>query len=619
MKKIVGVGCVVVMCAMVAVGETRSKDADIVVSATRMASEADLIASSVTVITRDMIEKQQHVTMIDVLRNVRGVHVAGNGGLGATSGVFLRGAKPEQTLVLIDGVEINDPISAGRAPHLANIDLQSIERIEVLRGVQGSLYGSDALGGVISITTRRGSGDPKYEMTFEGGSFNTFRESIGVSGSSGIVDYSAWLSRIDSEGISSANEDDGNTEPDGFMHSSVSTRIGLEPSDVLRFELSLMYFDSESDFDAFGGPGGDADANVATRKSLFVRGQAEISLLDSMWNQTIGVSFARHDRSSDSSWGMSTFDSHLVNIGWQNSFNLGDANVLTMGVEFDQETGETDSLANQRVTSTSAYVQDQMEPMDGLAIAAGARVDSHDEYGTEATFRAGPTYSIEATGTRLKATYGTGYKAPSLYQLYAPATQWGSIGNTELDPESSAGWDAGIEQVFREGMVIAGATYFDTDFSDMIDFEAGYINKSKAETTGVECFATVQVLDNLGVGVTYTYLDAKDKADGSQLIRRPTDRASLSVDFAPTKKANISVNVLYVGEAADKSYNASTFTYTDVTLPAYTVVDIAASYQLSEIVRLFGRIENLFDTDYEEADGYGTPGMSGYAGVNITL
>lgn len=607
------------MLASAVITSARGADNDeIVVSATRVASSSKDVASSVTVITADDIARKKPQTVVDLLRDVPGVYLVQNGGVGTTANMFIRGAQTEQTLVLIDGVEINDPMSPGRAPFYSNLDVENIARIEILRGAQSCLYGSDALAGVVSIETVKGEGPASAYVILEGGSFNTFRESAGLSGGSDTMNYSVSLFRYDTDGISAAREEDGNTEKDGHEQSSVATRLGFTPNDVFEIDMTARYIDSESEFDASGGPGGDAEENISKRESLLASLQANVDLFDSVLRQGYRVTMADHERFSKSAWSDSRFDSRLYKGEWQNDIYISDASILTIGAEVETEEGETQTIPEVSSDTTSLFAQ-QMIGMGCLNVAAGLRWDDRENFGDETTYRIAPVCNLNDAGTRIKGTYGTGFKAPSLYQLYAPASTYGPIGNPDLKPEESEGWDAGVEQELCEGRVKAGVTYFRTDYKDMIEFESGYVNKTKVRTSGVEVFADLQAAEDIAVGVSYTYTDAEDRISGHTLTRRPRNMAVLDMSYDWSDKGNVTVGVLYADDRSDRYYDSSMVTYVDTTLDEYILVNLAASYELNNHLELFARVDNVFDEDYEEVKGYGTPGVSGYGGVRATL
>jgi len=475
------------------------------------------------------------------------------------------------------------------------------------------------MAGVISITTKKGEGLGSCYVSAEAGAFSTFEESAGVSGGDEKFNYSMGVSRADSEGISAANERDGNTERDGYKRSSVSARVGGKPSGIAGIDVTARYVDSESEFDAHGGVGGDDPTAVEKNQTLSLRAVGSLDLLQAMWRQSLGVSWAANDRSSYSAWGDSTFDSQTLKEDWQHNFYFSDHNILIAGIEFSHEEGKTDSIDSRSLDSWGVFLQDLATFNESFSVAMGTRLDSYEECGDEGTWRIGPVCTIKETGTRLKATYGTGFKAPSLYQLYAPATPWGPVGNENLQPERSEGWDAGVEQKLFDDKALLGVTYFCAEFEDMIDFADGYVNQAKAETKGIEAFSKIQVADPLRLEASYTYTEAKDKITNQDLPRRPKHRASVGMNYRWRKKTNVNLSVLYVGKRDDRDYGSSMFGYTDVEMPRYTVMNVAVSHDLTENVQLLGRIDNIFDEQYEEVVGYGTPGISGYAGVKVTF
>ena len=223
-----------------------------------------------------------------------------------------------------------------------------------------------------------------------------------------------------------------------------------------------------------------------------------------------------------------------------------------------------------------------------------------------------PVYDIAATGTRLRGSYGTGFKAPSLFQLYS------AYGSTDLNPEKSQGWDAGAEQDLMDGTLTVGASYFENRFDDMIDYDfvtSKYGNVSKAEARGVETFVTAKPVKDLSVRASYTYTDTQDKTTHAELLRRPRNKAALDTTYAFTRKFRGTFGLIYVGERQDEDFSA----FKNITLAGYTLVNLYASYDVYQNVTLFARVENLFDEHYEEVLGYGTPGRAGYGGVKVTF
>lgn len=613
-----------VKSALLAVGITalvaQGQESEIVVSATKVPSPSAAVGSSVTVITAEDIARQQNNTVAELFDQVPGVYFSQSGGPGTLSSIYIRGAETEQTLVMVDGIEINDAISPGRAAFLSNIDVINIERVEIIRGSQSSLYGSDAMAGAINIITKKGQGPAGAYFSFEAGSFNTFREAAGVSGSYGNTHYSVGVSRFDTDGISAAGEKYGNTEKDSASHSTVSANLGHRLNKNLALNAFGRYVDSESEFDDGAGPDSDDDDNLTERESVLGALSADIDLLDSRWRQMIRVSGADQDRRSKSDWADTTFESSLLKAEWQNDLYLNDNHILTLGTESEEETGKTDEISEVSSDTFSVFVQDMLT-WNNLKAAVGGRWDDREEFGSETTYRLAPVYIFEQSKTRIKGSFGTGFKTPSLYQLYAPATDWGPIGNESLESEESLSWDVGVEQDIADGKAVAGVTYFSTEYQNMIDFDAveGYVNLAEVDTSGVELSVDVNLTDRLMLKSHYTYLVAEDRETGEQLDRRPENRVYAQLAYSQPGKASVSVDCMYVGDRTDRYYDSSMYGYVDADLQEYFLVNIAGSYDLNKRLELLARVENVLDEDYELNAGYGTRGLSVYGGIRMSL
>jgi vitamin B12 transporter len=609
---------------------------EITVTATTVETPVEEVGSSATVITKERMEESQQRTVTEALRLVEGLEVVETSGPGSTTSVFIRGANSEHTLVLIDGVEVNDPSLPGRSFDFAHLSSDNIERVEVIRGPQSTLYGSDAIGGVINIITKKGHGKPTGFVSVEGGSFGTIAERAGVSGGTRLFNYSVGTSRTDSDGISAADRRDANHERDGYGNTSLSGRFGFTPTDHFSVDFITHYSDALTDLDNFGGSGGDDPNYRARSKDLTTKLQGNLALFDGLWAQSLGLSLARTDRDyrnptdSDhpSDVELSTYQGEMQKLDWQHHLFLHETNTLTFGLNLEEETAKSDyysesawgpytSTFNREVTRTNGYyLQDEVRLGDAFFATAGLRYDDHSGFGSKTTYRFAASYLLRQTGTRLKATYGTGFKAPSLYQLYS------QYGDKALHPEKSAGWDLGFEQPLAGKKLVLGATYFHNDFDDMILFDSPtskYRNVGEAYTEGVVATLSFQPLENLSVRGSYTYLETEDKSTGRALLRRPKNRLVLEGNWRFNDKGNVRAAVVYVGKRADNFYDNATYATTRVNLGGYTLVNLAASYDLTKHLQVFGRVENLFDKTYEEVTGWGTPGISIRGGVKVSF
>ena len=607
----------------------------VVVTATRVETPIEEIASSMTVISSKEIERKQKTTVLEALRDIPGLDVVQTGGLGSHTSIFLRGANSEHTLVMIDGVEVNDPISPGRSYDFAHLTVDNIERIEVIRGPQSTLYGSDAIGGVINIITKKGEGRPKFFASAEGGTFMTSRESTGVSGGNSWINYSLGLSRFDTNGISAANKKDGNYERDGYENTSLSARLGFAPQENLDVDFILHYINAKTDLDNSGGVGGDDPNYVQNAKQFLFRPQVGLSLFDNRWMQRLGFSITEHNRDCKNKkdpqhpfeFAKGYYDGLLLKFDWQHNIQLHKTNGLTFGLEYEEEEGKSKwedqwglSLFPKKTANTKGYyIQDQIKLWDRFFATLGVRIDDHSRFGTETTYRIAPAYLIKETGTKMKGTFGTGFKAPTLYQLFSPPLWGDPVGNKDLKPEKSKGWDFGIEQELLKNKVALGATYFRNDFKNLVQYESGqgYINIAKAKTEGVELFASAKPIDDLTLRINYTYTDTEDKTTGETLIRRPKNKIGFDLNYRFLKRGNANLGVIYVGKRDDKDFSISP--PRRVKLDQYTLVNLAASYDISKNFQLLGRVENLLDKEYEEAKGFGTPGLSIFGGIKLSF
>lgn len=577
---------------------------DVVISATRIPVPAREVASSVTVIDREQIEQKQKQTVADLLRDVPGVQVTQSGGPGQTARVFIRGAESRHTLVLIDGVEVNDPSDVGNAFEFNYLSTDNIERIEVLRGPQSGIYGADAIGGVINITTRAGKGKPGVNALAGYGSYGTQRAQLGSSGEVGRVNYSVSASRFKTDGISAINKRRGATEDDATDTHTLSANIGTNITDNFSTRFVGRMTDAYAEFDNF-----DSDSTVSETDSRQWNGRVsgELKLFDGRWTQELGFGGMRLNRDSQTEFGTFEFNGNRVSANWVHHLQLMDKNTLSLGVEQKRDDFKTDSDSSRETILRSAFAEDQIQLMDNLFATLSLRHDDHSRFGGETTWRIAPAYIIAQTGTKLKGTYGTGFKAPSLFQLYS------IFGNPDLRPEKSKGYDIGFEQNVYGDLVSFGSTWFHNDIEDLIGFALSrYLNVQEAETKGLENFIAWRPLPDFTLTLNHTYLITEDKSTGFELLRRARHSFSVTADAGFWEKGRAQATVRGVGERADVDFNASR-----TILPGNATVDLNATWALTGNVSLIGKIDNLLDRDYEELYGYGTPGMTVFTGLRV--
>jgi vitamin B12 transporter len=613
---------------------------EIVVTATKTETPYYELGSSVTVINSDDISKKQLTTVVDVLREAPGLTVIQQGGPGKLTNVFMRGANPNHTLVICDGVVLNDASSTNNAFDFSRLNTNDIEKIEIVRGPQSTLYGSDAIAGVINIITKHGTGRPQYSFSGETGSNNYYRGNFSSLGELDKVNYSFQLSRSTTDGISAADSRYGNNEKDSYSNTSFTSNLGYDFSPDVKLSLIYKYTKANSGLDQSGKYGDDPNYTYNSEEQLF-NGRLYLSLLNGIWQAQFNASYNKsfnHSldltdavRPNTSADGYYKFQ--RVKYDWQNNFRIINNNTITLGIETQSDTASSSYLSTsdygpynsifpaKAIRTTSTYVQDQVNIDNSFFATAGIRYDKNQMFGGVTTFRIAPAYLIRLTNTKIKMSYGTGFKAPSLFYLFDPL-----FGNPNLQPEKSTGWDAGIEQYFDNGNILFGVTYFNLKFKDMFGYDSNYreINIAKASSYGLELTASLLNIGNYSFNTSYTYTKTNDDYnDGSgdynkPLLRRPENQISFNMNYRFNEKLNSNFQMNYVGKRWDKDFTDE-FNPVRVELPDYLLINLVASYKLFSYLEFNARIENLLDKKYEEILYYGTLGRSFYAGVSFTL
>ncbi|MEA1971362.1 MAG: TonB-dependent receptor [Thermodesulfobacteriota bacterium] len=623
--------CVVVLsvfmfCALpVSIFAQEESDAitmeETVVTASRLEEPLKYSPDSVTIVTEKEIREKGTQTVIDVLRDVPGISIAQNGSFGASASIYLRGTPNAHTLIMIDGVRVGDSMAIDGTMSITDISTDNIERIEIVRGAQSVLYGSDAIGGVINIITKKGKGKPEFYLSAEGGSFETFREKIGVSGSSDKISYSASVSRLDTRGVSKADEDLGNNEEDYYHDTNISARVDGRLSETVGIGFSVRHSESTVDMDG-GWPFADdnevQDMNITTVSANF-----DQDILD-WWQHIVklGITKTKREYTNDDSFN-GAYKGTIKLASWQHNFFIGEIDTITAGFDYQKESGDIQNpwrnISEKTADTKSFFIQNKLTPFKGLSFTLGARHDDHETFGSENTYKGALAYFYEKTGTKVRASYGTGFNAPSLYQLYS------SSGNTSLKPEESKGYDVGIDQELFGEKVLLSVTWFHNDIDNMIDwqwtgpgmYDGKYFNVSKAETKGWETGLSVNPVTWLSFDVHYTHTEAKNNTEGSAtygkyLIYRPKHTGGASLNIKPLENLNVNLNAQYVGKRYRTTDNSEE-------MPDYTLLNLAASYDVTDWFKIFGRVENLTDKKYQSIYEYGKPGIGFYGGVKTTF
>jgi len=583
----------------------------VVVTATKTEVPLNEVTSSVTVITEQDIQEKKAKTVSEVLRDVPGLDVAQTGGPGGVTSVFMRGGNSDFTLVLIDGVRVNSPTTGGF--DFADLTVDNIERIEVVRGPQSTLYGSDAIGGVINIITKRGKGAPTVSLSAEAGSYQSFRESVGVTGAMPSLDYSLSVARFDTAGFSSADRHNGNTEADGYGNSTVSSKVGMNLGGIGRLDLTARYTDAKVNLDNCCPP--VDDPNFVQDNHFGLISASYSRPLTAWWNQELQVAYNTDNLKGHDPDPFDILNNYEINteerhLDWRHHFSIGEADLITLGYEYNGQRGIEKGTFDKTISDSAVYVQSQHQVSDIFSQLVGVRADYNSRFGDVITYKAEAAYRVPVSGTRLRAAYGTGFHGPTLNDLFFPG-----FSNPDLKPETSENIEGGVEQPLFSNAVSLRANYFHANYNNLIvSTPPAYIpeNIGRATAEGTELEINYSPLKAITLKGNYTYTGTRNEDNGQELPGRPRQKANLELHVLPVPSAQMQMDLRYVGRRFADPANTEP-------LGAYTVANLSGSFDLTTKIQIFARIENLFNRQYEEILGYGTAGRSAYGGLKMTF
>jgi vitamin B12 transporter len=577
---------------------------EIVVTANRIETPSESVGSSVTVIGRAEIERRQQPFVLDLLRTVPGLEVNQSGGPGALANVFMRGADPTQTLVMIDGVPVNDTTGGGF--DFSGLRSDNVDRIEVLRGPQSTLYGSEAMGGVISITTRRGGPGFHAELDARDGSRNGRELRLGADGSTAGFDYSLSVAGQRTDGPAEAGE--SKTNP--FSGANASARLGVGlPADG-RLELTFRHLDAKANLDSFVFGVGPVDAPAFEQRRWLSAGSLQfVQPVAGFCNLrlTAGLDDER-TRGTDvpeNPVDIYDFRSRHSELGAQSDFKLGKQDTLTVGLSREGRRGLNAGAFSQSLDVDSFYAQDNWSWRDRLSLTAGLRHDRYSRFGGKTTYRLTGS-SLWPGSWRLHGSLGTGFRGPNFDELFFP-----QAGNPRLRPETSQGADLGVERALRNGTVVADLTFFANRFRDLIGFDFTsfmFANTRRANAQGIEASLRLRPRTDLEIQGSYTYTSTRDLATGLALPRRPRDRWTLLAAFDRGARLRATLTLVAVAHRID----------TDGTnMDSYQRIDLSLEYRVRPWFAPYLMVQNLLNQRYQEVSGYTTPRLWAFAGVRL--
>lgn len=594
-----------------------SEAEEIVVSATRIPTPEEDSPASVSVITSDDLEEKQTERVADALREVPGLSIVQTGTQGQLTSVFTRGLNSEHTQVLLDGIPINQGLEG--AFNFADLTTDDIDRIEIVRGPQSTIYGPSALAGVIQLFTKVGSGPPTGEVSAEGGSYDTFRETFASSGSWQQLDYSLGASRLDTDNARPNNQ---------YRNTDAVANLGWSPNEQLRISGTFTYSLSDA-----GNPNSIFTPrpldNLLTERWL-IAPHVDWKATD-WWEHKLIVDYDHerqvNDPNDDGFTGPTRALFKRLTIDYQNDLRPAHWLTLTSGFFYsDIDSGDKQPFVSQafgpepiflhdHTDETAEFLQASTTPLTNLNLVAGGRFDHFNQFGDVWTYRFAGSYKIAPTDTILHSSYATGFSPPT--------SQDKIFGNNfNLDPEKVRGFDAGVTQNLWDERVSLGATYFHNDLSNVIGYNGEFdlVNLGAARTQGLETELHARPIANLNLVASYTYLDAEktSTADisqpvGSRLPRRPRNEVYLSASYLWLGKLRTTAEAKWVNAREELNFGEPNFDIED-----YSFVNFAAEYAFNSRLTIFARIDNLTNEHYAEVFGFPALGRAAYGGVRVS-
>ena len=561
------------------------------ITANRRPLTIDKTLASVTVITRKQLENTQANDLTDVLRLQRGLNISRTGGSGSNTSVFIRGSESDQVLVLLDGVRVSSATTG--AFDWAKMPIDMVESIEIVRGPRAALYGSDAIGGVIEIRTRK---NINHFISVTAGEYNTQRAAAGFSSGFGKNHVALNLSTEKSSGFSSTNRKAGafvyNPDKDPYDKKSASLSLSRQFTDNTKASFSFFHNKTKTDYDQ-----GDSDAKLETLSFSLD------SKLSSRWSQKLSLSQTRDEVESTSSFGVSNFDTKRKELNWQNNLNLSASTNLILGANYREDKGKSADY-NEKIDNQAVYanINNKRGPLN---LDASIRYDKHSQAGGKTTGQLAAGYNLSDKVTTY-ASYGTAFKAPNINELYYPGFFGSYAGNPNLKPETSKTFEVGIKSQVSANQRVEASLY-QTDVKNLISYSGENnqaINSDKVTVKGLELGYSA-TFNKLDLGIDLSLLKTEDKTTGNRLVRRPDHKVTLNLGYAITDRTHLGLDASIVGSRSDNDFSA--FPSKRTTLSEYSLLNLSVKQKLGKHAKVGLRLDNVTNEKYELAHGYNTP------------
>jgi len=609
----------------------------IVVTPSKFEERLGSQSSAVTVLEEDDFEKEKVEYVKSALTNEMGVDVVENGSFTGQTSVFMRGANSNHTLIMIDGIKVYDPISPNAAYNFAHLTLDNVNQIEVMRGTQSALYGSDAIGGVINVITKEAK-KPFFDASFETGSFSTFIEKFGIGSKEKNFSYSVGGSHTKSRGISNAQAKNNNPELDGYDRYAISARADYRIMEDMKVGAIFRNTSTRFGYDQFRKDYPNLFQNdYETIFSSYLEHKpidyySYYVKLGWMYN------FRRDHDDRDDGWQYylrDWYSGYMFKFDYRNNFYITDIDTFTVGYEYTWEMGDSyyyldwgsgnseSDMPKVFSRNSSLYLQNRVNLNDRITSTQALRIDDHSQAGTHITYKVDGSY-LFPTKTKVRGGWATGFKAPTLYQLNAVATSadawgWGGFGggNPNLGPETSQSYELGLDQYLFTEKVIFSITYFQIMLHNLINtttnamfYTSRYENTGKARSQGIECGGKIKPVDNVELSAYYTYDDTKDYSTDRPLLRRPLHKFKAFTSWRIMPKLDVGLEVIARGLSYDNNSDK---------IKPYGIANLNMNYALTKNFDVYIKFVNLLNKRYEEVRGYGESPFAAYVGTKASF